>query len=114
MPEEFYRVRLELHRGLRAPQGVAEQEIHAFAGAEYVANGLETATLHLLEKECRAIAVERLPSNFSHLQVRVYFFVDAFKHPRLFQIQQGLSQVLVHGKFPLSLAGGGSDIERIE
>ena len=90
VPEKFCGVRLEPHRGLGAFDGISEQEIHALSGPENVACRLEPAALHLLEKQRRSLAVECLPCNFRHLQVRVHFLADTLEHPRLLQIEQGL------------------------
>ena len=92
MPEKFCGVGLELYCGPGAFEGIPEQEIHAFAGPEDVACRLEPAPFYLLEQERRPLAVEGLPCDFCHFQVRVHFLVDTLEHPRLFQVEQGLFQ----------------------
>ena len=50
MLEEFYRVRLELHRGARTGERFAEQKFHALACTKDVCRGLKLAPLYLLEQ----------------------------------------------------------------
>lgn len=115
VPEKFCGVRLELHRGLGAFDGIPEQKIHALAGPEDVACRLEPAALHLLEKQRRPLAVKSLPCNFRHLQVRVHFLVDTLEHPRLFQVEQGLFECGIHGGTPgAGLTRRGAHVERFE